>query len=186
MKPSLKLWLQLAALVVAGALLLALGLCGLRDVAQVGTPPVPPTRHLNFAALGTAAAPSATLAMMPTSTPVPTPVPATVPPTLAVPLDLPSSDQSLICSYPWPCDDAMRIFRGPTRNCPNGESTGNWGSHSRGNYGGFQIHCASHVDKIERVTGTRSCEQLYVPEVNVAVAYIIWADQGWGPWDCWP
>lgn len=56
------------------------------------------------------------------------------------------------------------------------ESTMNAGAYNAGNYGLFQIHHASHWDKVE------SAEALFDPVINVAVAHQIWLDSGWVPW----
>lgn len=42
----------------------------------------------------------------------------------------------------------------------------------------MQIHYPSHYDKVV------SMEALFDPEINLMVAYRIWKDQGWRPWDC--
>ena len=51
-----------------------------------------------------------------------------------------------------------------------------------GDYGLMQISCQWHQDKIMAVAGTTDCETLLIPEVNLAVADIIYRDQGGAPW----
>ena len=86
---------------------------------------------------------------------------------------LQDSIDSLVCSYPWPCGEALSVMR-----CESGRDPG---AYSNGNYGLFQIN-AVHA---WRVGGDLS--QLFEPEVNVRVAYEIWLDNaGWRPWACKP
>lgn len=78
--------------------------------------------------------------------------------------------EDLVCSYAWPCDQAMRVML-----C---ESRGNPLANGAGNRGLFQINSV-HA---RRVGG--DLEALFDPEVNVAVAFQIWSEQGWRPWGC--
>jgi len=88
---------------------------------------------------------------------------------------------TLICSYPWPCEEALAVVYG-TSNCPNGESSGKAWVLNNGCYGLFQIRCVSHRDRF-----IGECEVLYDPQVNVRVAYDIYIDNGgWSPWTCRP
>lgn len=81
--------------------------------------------------------------------------------------------QALICSFGWPCGQALAVAW-----C---ESKFDAGAYNAGNIGLFQVN-AVHVG---RVPGGDPAA-LFDPAVNVAVAYAIWADQGWGPWACAP
>ena len=54
---------------------------------------------------------------------------------------------------------------------------------SSGTVGLFQIH-PIHRRRVEYL-GYRF-EQLLDPRVNLAVAFNIWAEQGFGPWECKP
>ena len=83
-----------------------------------------------------------------------------------------SEIEALICSFDWPCAQALRVAR-----C---ESTLNPRAYSRGNYGLMQIN-AVHS---RRVGG--NLEALYDPETNLRVAFQIWSEQGWSPWGCRP
>ncbi len=87
---------------------------------------------------------------------------------------------ALICAYPWPCQEALGVVYGNAR-CPNGESGGNPRAYFEGNYGLFQINGTSHA---RRVGGNLAA--LWDAATNIAVAYAIYADQGWGPWACKP
>lgn len=78
----------------------------------------------------------------------------------------------LICVYDWPCGEALAVWY-----C---ESRGDWGAYSQGNYGGFQIN-EVHAARVGGVPG-----RLFDPATNVAVAYDIWGEAGWGPWACKP
>jgi hypothetical protein len=80
--------------------------------------------------------------------------------------------QDLICGYPWPCDQAMRVMR-----C---ESSGDPRAYNAGNYGLYQIN------GVHGAMVGWELSQLYVPEVNVDVAYRLYSAQGWGPWACRP
>lgn len=89
-----------------------------------------------------------------------------------VALDIPA----LICSVPWPCDQALLVVYGPTPRCRWGESGGDPDAVSPDgeNLGLFQLN---------RVHGG---DELLDPATNVAVAYQLWLDQGWAPWSCRP
>jgi len=94
----------------------------------------------------------------------------------------------LICSYPWPCQEALAVVYGPTppnnqapEGCPTGESGGNPSASNAGNEGLFQVNRAAHARRL------RLGESLLDPVVNVRVAYDIFLDNaGWGPWSCRP
>lgn len=73
------------------------------------------------------------------------------------------------------------MIYGPTPGCPYGESTGDPLAYNNGSVGLFQLHYASHYDKVGG-----PLEWLYDPVVNIRVAADIWADQGWAPWACRP
>ena len=134
---------------------------------------------LLIACTTTVPAPTAT----PTSTPTVTPTPE--------PLDL----KALICSYPWPCNEALNIVYGPTSGCPNGESRGDpnalgdygLGDPGPNSFGLFQIYYPVHY----AVVGPDPYA-LLDPEFNVRIAYGIYTDairywnDGWRPWTCPP
>jgi hypothetical protein len=86
----------------------------------------------------------------------------------------------LICSYPWPCHEAVRVVY-----C---ESRGKHDAYnSERSYGLFQIYAPMHG---WRVGG--QLQLLFNPETNVRVAWDIYAEAqrirgyGWQPWSCKP
>lgn len=108
------------------------------------------------------------------STPSPTPVATEVPVPQAVPVPA-SGIERLVCSYDWPCAQALRVMwcesgGEPTAYNPSGAS------------GLFQIMRRYHEDKVIALGYT--WDQIFIPEVNVAVAYKIYSGSGWGLWDC--
>ena len=65
--------------------------------------------------------------------------------------------------------------------CPTGESNGDPAVISPDpSYGLFQIY-EVHAPKVGG-----DVSRLLNPETNVAVAYGLYLDQGWGPWSCRP
>mgnify|MGYP001388050227 CR=1 FL=1 len=74
--------------------------------------------------------------------------------------------EGLVCSYEWPCGEALAVARCESGLDPNAVSP------DGANIGVFQINV---------VHG-------YYPGLiaNVAKAYEIWRDQGWAPWSCKP
>lgn len=105
----------------------------------------------------------------PEQDPVPVPSP-TVP--VVRPAPYAGSIQELICSYAWPCEEALSVARCESALDPN--------AYNAGNYGVFQINSV-HAAKVGG-----NLQALFDPVVNVDVAYRIWLDQGWGPWACRP
>lgn len=90
----------------------------------------------------------------------------------------------LLRQYDWPIAEAERVMMGPTppnrdapNGCPNGESGGNPNARNGTNIGLFQINIAAHPYTVD---------QMLDPVQNIAAAYAIWADSGWGPWSCRP
>ena len=90
--------------------------------------------------------------------------------------------RALVCSYDWPCDEALRVVAGPTPACPSGESGGRWWVSNGPNEGGFQVNIDAHANLLQ------PGESLFDPVVNVRVAYAIWTDSGgnWSQWSCAP
>lgn len=84
------------------------------------------------------------------------------------------SIEGLICSYGWPCEEALAVAR-----CESGLQPG-VASPDGANLGLFQINVVHSA----RVGG--DLQSLYDPAINTSVAYAIWLDQGWGPWSCKP
>lgn len=96
----------------------------------------------------------------PYATPEPTPLPTSHPP-LTI--------QEMICSYDWPCEQALRVAM-----C---ESTMNPNARNGPNIGLFQINYLAHRE---------SAEALLEASYNIQVAYSIYQSQRWSPWSCKP
>lgn len=116
----------------------------------------------------------------PAPTPEPTPEPTVAPVQVQLAIPEPSEIpqlsaeglKDLICAYPWPCEEALRI-----KWCESGDS---WDEIGKGGYGGFQInpvHIARFPDFWQSWTD---------PVKNTSWAYEIWSEQGWKPWGCRP
>ena len=83
--------------------------------------------------------------------------------------------RALICSYPWPCAEALEVAWCESRFEPNAVSPDGQ------NFGLFQVNLVH----LGRVGGDRT--SLLDAATNVRVAYAIWRDNaGWGPWACRP
>lgn len=103
--------------------------------------------------------------------PEPTPRPVVREQAPVAPVDV----VALICSYPWPCQQALSVAYCESHYLVT--------AYNAGNYGIFQLN-AVHVS---RVGGKGNEYLLWVAEINVRVAYEIWRDNaGWGPWACKP
>lgn len=88
--------------------------------------------------------------------------------------------ETLICSYPWPCWEAISIAQCESGVNINGELDGVWAVSWTGtSYGLFQLN-KIHVNKWPDFW-----ENWMIPEWNVAHAFEMWSTSGWGPWDCW-
>lgn len=111
---------------------------------------------------------------------------------------------ALICSYPWPCAEALAVVYGPTPpnprapgGCPNGESGGNAGalSPSGVHVGLFQLHAEWHGWRVlggprRRISDPAELELARVlfldPLRNIDAAFALWSESGWTPWSCKP
>jgi len=122
----------------------------------------------------------------------PEPIPAPEPDAPAWVWPSAAEVEALICSYSWPCGEALAVVYGPTPpnerapvGCPNGESGGN-PSASNGDHAGlFQISRRWHEWRFLRRGWTWA--DAFDAERNIAVAYEIWVDNsGWSPWSCKP
>jgi len=81
--------------------------------------------------------------------------------------------EAIICSYPWPCHEALAVAWCESRFDPQ--------AIGGDNYGLFQVN-AVHAG---RVRG--DLRSLLEPHTNTRVAYAIYIDNaGWGPWACQP
>ncbi|KKK85834.1 hypothetical protein LCGC14_2769310, partial [marine sediment metagenome] len=84
--------------------------------------------------------------------------------------------QRLVCSYSWPCEEALRVIECESKGDPNAYSPAYGGM-----YGLMQIHYGSHYDKFDGVAA-----DLFDPVVNLEVGNVIWQDSGWEQWECKP
>lgn len=89
--------------------------------------------------------------------------------------------ESAICSYPWPCETALRIVYGPTENCPTGESNGDpnaisWNGTSYGLWQIWSGHAWRWSDFWENWAD---------PVRNTEYAWELYQEQGWTPWECY-
>jgi hypothetical protein len=103
----------------------------------------------------------------------PSPSPTVAPQVAAAYIPPAGSLEALICSYAWPCQEALHV-----KWC---ESRGNWDTIGAGaNYGGFQIN-AVHAGRFPGFW-----ESWMDPAQNTAWAFQLWSEQGWRPWACRP
>ena len=86
---------------------------------------------------------------------------------------------ALICGapYTWDCDEALRVF-----GCESGLNPAAY--NPSGSYGLTQIQAYWHLDKLERITGSRDPALLFDAKINLDVAEIIYRDGGWSAWSC--
>lgn len=82
--------------------------------------------------------------------------------------------EQLIAGYTWPVDEALRVA-----DCES-DFVERAISPDGQNLGVFQINVIHRA----RVGGVVA--RLLEARTNVAVAFDIWRDQGWGPWSCKP
>ena len=136
--------------------------------------PVPPT-------------PAPTPAPTPEPTPAPTPavlgasLPQSLPPAPAVPTPpLEGGLEALVCSYSWPCEQALAVARCESGVDSAGKLDGIYAVSSRNSYGLFQIN-SIHARRFPDFW-----ESWMDPAKNTAWAYQIWSEQGWRPWSCRP
>ncbi len=160
---------------------------GATAVAGVSVPPMPvPAMERQFVkelrdgdlpplqAPAPSAAPAPTLAPTPAPTrPPPAPAPS---PTVVMPAD---GLEALICSFAWPCQEALAVAR-----CESGvDKAGNLDgafAQSRSSYGLFQIN-AVHARR-----WSDFWDSWMDPTKNTQWAFQLWSEQGWRPWNCRP
>ncbi len=128
-------------------------------------------------------APSATAEPTPAPTPeapapAPEPEPVAVLAAAATPVP-PDGLEGIICSKPWPCDEAIAVASCESGTDRNGRLDGNWATNGN-NFGLFQIN-GIHADR---------WPDFYTswmdPVKNIEWAYEIWSVSGWRPWSCRP
>lgn len=118
-----------------------------------------------------------------TPPPIPEPRPTDAPeqvlpePTPAPAPEWGETIQAIICSYPWDCGTAIRVFSCESKLQPDTIS------YNESSYGVTQIW-KGHAWRFPGFW-----EQWMIPEVNIGWAYELWSEQGWGPWresqGCW-
>jgi hypothetical protein len=133
---------------------------------------VTPLKHVKAAARAAPEAPAAPEPTQETAV-LSASLPPVQPLATIAPLKPSNALEELICSYPWPCEEALRV-----KWC---ESRANWDTIGSGaNYGGFQINQV-HARRFPDFW-----ESWMDPEKNTAWAFQIWSEQGWRPWACRP
>ena len=140
----------------------------LRGIGNTGATPTHPQELADVPPDPRPAAPAPTR-----EPPVPTRTPA---PVAVAPGGAGGDVRAIICSVPWPCEEALRVAF-----CESSLSPGAISPDGR-NYGLMQVNIIHHA----RVGGDVS--RLLNAAVNVAVAYQIYAAAGytWQPWSCKP
>ena len=118
--------------------------------------------------------PSPTPAPPPTPAPAPEPTPAPPTPTAAPFPQLSRAEiETLVCTYPWPCEQALKVMW-----CESGGKP--WAIGRGANYGLFQINVV-HARRIP------DCWTAWMNAArNIEWGYALWARQGWKPWACRP
>lgn len=85
---------------------------------------------------------------------------------------------AIICSYPWPCGAATAVVCAESGFSPTA-------SNPSGARGLFEL-MPVHAWRFER-RGWDYWTDWGDPEKNTAIAYELWAEQGWTPWlSSWP
>lgn len=144
--------------------------------------PVPTSQPRAVSARGLRDEPGDAPAVAPTLTPSPTPL-ETLSPTENPYIPIPvvaypeGSVEALICTYPWPCGQAVAVASCESGLGMDGYLDGWWAS-SAGNYGLFQINSV-HAGKF-----TEFWDRWMDPAYNIEMAFTIWSEQGWRPWGC--
>lgn len=120
------------------------------------------------------AQPPAPMPQAPVTAPVATPAPPQ-----ATPAPPTEGLEAIVCSYSWPCDQALAVARCESGVDHAGRLDGAFAT-SGSSYGLFQlngIHARRFPDFWEKWMD---------PATNVAWAYQIWTEQSWQPWSCRP
>lgn len=119
----------------------------------------------------------------PPTTPSPAPSPSPAPPPAPpAPAYVPPPDglEALVCSYAWPCQEALTVARCESGVDAAGRLDGIYAQSSRNSYGLFQIN-AIHARRFPEFW-----DSWMDPAKNTAWAFQIWSEQGWRPWNCRP
>jgi hypothetical protein len=88
--------------------------------------------------------------------------------------------EALVCSYSWPCQEALAVARCESGVDSAGRLDGIFAASSRSSYGLFQINSV-HARRFPEFW-----ESWMDPAKNTAWAFQIWSEQGWRPWSCRP
>lgn len=113
---------------------------------------------------------------MPTATPIPIP---TATPELRKMRTIPD----IICSEPWPCEQAIAVARCESGLNPNAVNPYPVYLNGQENHaeGLFQLLIPLHTWRLHFASP-------FDPEANTAAAYQLWTEAGWSPWKgpCYP
>lgn len=128
-----------------------------------------------------------TPAPTPAETPAPTPEPAPVvveapapTPAVAQVIEYPAGSlEAIVCSMPWPCEEAVSVARCESGTDSSGNLDGNWATNGN-NYGLFQIN------SIHASRWSDYWDNWMDPVRNTQFAFDIWSESGWRPWHCQP
>jgi Lysozyme like domain len=125
------------------------------------------------------AEPTPAPALAPTpEAPQPTHEPVAVLAAAATPVP-PDGLEGIVCSKPWPCDQAIAVASCESGLDRNGRLDGNWATNGN-NYGLFQIN-GIHADLWPDFDAS-----WMDPVKNTEWAFEIWSANGWRPWSCQP
>jgi Lysozyme like domain len=125
------------------------------------------------------AEPTPAPALAPTpEAPQPTPEPVAVLAAAATPVP-PDGLEGIVCSKPWPCDQAIAVASCESGLDRNGRLDGNWARNGN-NFGLFQIN-GIHADLWPDFDTS-----WMDPVKNTEWAFEIWSANGWRPWSCQP
>lgn len=101
--------------------------------------------------------------------PAPTPTPA---PTAQPVVRENRTVEEIICSFDWPCSEALAVARCESGLNPNAYNPS-------GASGLFQLLMRFHRWRLHGASE-------FDPQANAAAAFSLWLEQGWAPWDCRP
>jgi hypothetical protein len=83
--------------------------------------------------------------------------------------------ESLICSYLWSCDTAVRIAW-----CESTFGQDPWAYNEMNPHRGLFQVSKEHLGDALPVD-----MDLWDDATNIEAAYILWQESGWSPWACW-
>lgn len=94
----------------------------------------------------------------------------------ALPLD---GLEALVCSYPWPCAEALAVARCESGVDAAGRLNGT-AAVGGSSYGLFQINA------VHAYRWPEFWDEWMDPTKNTDWAFQLWSEQGWSPWTCRP